>query len=111
MPLDVKDIAGLRTDYPGVPDDYLEFLGSTGHGMFGSLTIYNGLVEPTFIFGNSERHLDSRYRAFADFNGDVIAAFDLKSWAVVEMDESRSINVTDETFSTFIDRWLTIIEG
>lgn len=69
------------------------------------------MVEPTDVFGDSEYDIDSRYRCFADINGDVIAAFDLESWDIVEIDESGSITVTDERFSTFIERWLAIIEG
>lgn len=88
-----------------MPEDYLAFLGSIGFGSVGSLTIYSALVEPTFIFGDDERELDAHYRAFADMNGEVVAAFDLRSWAVVEIDSRRAVEVLGDSFTAFMERW------
>jgi hypothetical protein len=65
--------------------------------------VYNGFIEPSFIFGDDFAHLDEFILCFGDnFSGNAYA-FDRRTWKIVEIDHvSTEIVKVKGTFGKFI---------
>jgi hypothetical protein len=95
--------ASLREQYPGLPEDYVEFLLRIGAGEVGSQNymIYTGLIPAEEIYG--ERKLVGRVLLFGDDLCGFAAGFDTQTWRVVEVDteDPTAVDVAPD-FATFI---------
>lgn len=103
--MDGRKVAGIRRRYPGIPEDYLQYLKEVGPGSFLNcwFMVYSGFIEPSFIFGDDLTHLDESILCFGDnFSGDAYA-FDRRTWKIVEIDHvSREVGKVKGTFGEFI---------
>ncbi len=101
-----KAIAALRAERPGIPEDYLGFLGRIGAGslLSSSYAIYDGLIEPDEIFGLRDDSWPPDLIAFGDnFSGDLGVFIPSSDWAVAELwHDDRSIVRSDGSFLDFI---------
>ena len=99
-------IAALRVEYPGIPEDYLGFLGQIGAGSFlsSSYAIYDGPIEPDEIFGLRDDSWPPDLIAFGDnFSGDLGVFLPSSGWAVAELwHDDRSIAKSGGSFLDFI---------
>jgi hypothetical protein len=50
--LDTSEASELRSEHPGLPDDYLQLLAELGYGSFGdgSFHLYSGPISPSDVF-------------------------------------------------------------
>ncbi len=97
------EVGRLRDRYPGIPEDYLDYLAEVGDGG-NEYAVYNGLVGPEDIFGSRADAFGKRLLCFGDnFMGDVGAFLPDEGWAVVELvHEDMSICPTEQSFAQFI---------
>jgi hypothetical protein len=98
------DETKLRSSHPDLPDDYVFFLSRIGAGMIGQgqYSLYTGLAEPSFIYGDLPPQLVGVLLFGDDFQG-FNAGFRTNSWEVVEVDPlDRSVHVAAPTFQAFI---------
>ena len=98
------DETKLRLNHPDVPDDYVFFLSRIGAGMIGQgqYSLYTGLAEPSFIYGDQPPQLVGVLLFADDFQG-FSAGFRTSTWEVVEVDPlDRSVHVAATSFEAFI---------
>jgi len=51
-PVAVGDVASIRSAYSGIPEDYLEFLGTLGFGNLRNLFLYSGPSPGSELYKN-----------------------------------------------------------
>lgn len=98
------DETKLRLNHPDVPDDYVFFLSRIGAGMIGQgqYSLYTGLAEPSFIYGDVPPQLVGVLLFGDDLQG-FNAGFRTNTWEVVEVDPlDRSVHVAATSFEAFI---------
>lgn len=106
QPVDSDTLARIGEQYPGVPDDFVEFLRDIGAGDWsGSLMLYNGLVDPEEIYG--EPLESAQVVLFADDYQGFGIGFDLEDWTVVEVDPTeKSVRKTHASFEDFVRQFI-----
>lgn len=96
----------LRREYPGIPEDYLAYLGTVGAGsiLSSSYAVYDGPIEPDEIFGFRDESWPEDLIAFGDnFSGDLGVFLPSSDWAVAELwHDDRSIVKTEFSFLGFM---------
>ncbi len=103
-PATPETIAQLEAKYPGIPQDYLDFLRQVGSGEIGDsdFMIYGGPVAPEDVFGPDER-LSHLLLLGDDLQGYCVAFDPTHNWAVVEIDPTnRSVDVTASSFASYV---------
>ncbi|SDE97415.1 hypothetical protein SAMN05444679_1487 [Variovorax sp. CF079] len=98
------DAADLRRKHADLPDDYVSFLSRIGAGTIGrsQYSLYTGLVEPGFVYGDVPPQLAGVLLFGDDFQG-FNAGFRTKTWEVVEIDPlDRRVHVAAPSFEAFI---------
>jgi len=102
-----EELQEIRTQYSGVPDDYIDYLAEVGCGAFRECqyAVYSGFIEPSDIFdAEGVGSLGKRVLCFGDnFTGDPGGFLPDEGWRVVEiLHESMEIHDTGELFGAFI---------
>lgn len=99
----------LRRQYPGVPEEYLDYLREVGAGAFRQcqFTVYGGLGTPDEILGEGVFYwLDPKLRVlcFGDnFSGDLSGFLPDSKWAVVELwHDSGTVYAVKKNFGEYI---------
>ncbi len=93
--LTVEEISQLRSQYPQLPADYLEFLGEVGSGDLGNLVIYASPMSPAEVYGGSRSAGLDGILLFGDDMQGFCYGFDLKDdCRVVEIDPRGNVNRT-----------------
>mgnify|MGYP003819216665 FL=1 len=102
----------LRAEYPGVPEDYLEFLMDVGYGDLGSLQLYSGLISPWQVYPRGSSSLATVLLFGDDFQGYCFG-FDLAdSYRVVEVDPRGNVHRTVEPrFTELLRRYFGYERG
>lgn len=98
-------LATMRHRFPGIPDDYVQFLSEVGSGDIGpgDFMLYDGLVEPRSIYGTVGKELNHLHLFGDDFQGFCFGFDPGDKWAVVEVDPSdHSIARVASTFEGYI---------
>jgi hypothetical protein len=87
-PVSKPELDALRSQFPGVPEHYLDFLRHVGYGSLrDSFMIYSGLVEPDEIFATRAASLEGIV-FFGDTFGGTIVGFDTRhGWRLVSVDD------------------------
>lgn len=98
VPVSAARIGEIRRDWPGVADDFLEFLGTIGAGSFGDrYQLYDGLVPADELYAT-----DAAVMMFGDDFQGFGNGFDLQGGQVVELDPTdggvRLVAVSFEAF-------------
>lgn len=105
VPLSADDAKALRTAFPGVPQDYVEFLEKIGFGELGesSYMLYSGPVESAEVYGESLDQIQGILVIEDDFQG-FNAGFDVsRGGEIVEIDPTDlSTRVIAPNFEGFI---------
>lgn len=96
----------LRRKFPGIPEDYLAYLGVIGPGsiLSCSYAIYDGPIEPDEIFGFHDDSWPKDLIAFGDnFSGDLGIFLPSSNWAVAELwHDDLAIVKTEVSFLGFV---------
>ncbi|MBT3290758.1 MAG: hypothetical protein HN849_25550 [Victivallales bacterium] len=105
--LSPEELQGIRTQYSGVPDDYIDYLAEVGFGAFRECqyAVLSGFIEPSDIFdAETVGSLGKRVLCFGDnFTGDPGGFLPDDGWKVVEiLHESIEIHDTGKPFGAFI---------
>jgi hypothetical protein len=90
-PLGESELAAIRTEQPGVPGHYLEFLRKVGWGSLGDghFMIYSGLCKPGDFFGPAAApQLDGILFFGDDFSGWMVGFDTRNDWRIVGVDSS-----------------------
>ena len=99
-----NELMELVKNYPGIPNDYVEFLAKIGCGSFreGTYVVYSGLVAVNEILPGFES--DYKILCFGDdLRGDPAGFIPSQDWKVVEIfHEDYDVHCEDQTFSEFI---------
>jgi hypothetical protein len=112
--LSTAEIDRIRSSFPGIPEDYLEFLGVVGYGRIGlsDFMVYSGPVHPDEIYDPpTAESLGGIVLVGDNFSGDCVG-YDTKSdWGIGEIDSSNEFQALYGGITTFIemvaDRFLT----
>lgn len=102
-PMPAADIAALRDEYPGIPEDYLDFLEQVGWGGFGDdwLMVYNGPSKPDDIFDDeTSRELGRVLFVADDFSGNHLGYFPDDGWRLAEVDSADLSDFDSGTFES-----------
>jgi hypothetical protein len=99
-------LASLRKDFSGIPEDYVDFLGEIGWGTFGDglFGIYEGPISPEDIY---DPITAARFRTLwligDDYSGYNIAFDAMRAWSIVGIDSANmEVNLVAKTFEAFI---------
>ena len=57
--LSESDVEAIKSEYSGLPVDYLEFLQEIGFGDLGEIQLYSGPVDADSIYPSMGEHLSS----------------------------------------------------
>lgn len=101
---DPSETARITAQFPGVPNDYPQFLQRIGSGEIGGgqYTLYGGLIPPEEIYGDLPPELEHLVLFGDDMQG-YCAGFDTRTWQVVEVDPTTmELNPVADTFEQFI---------
>lgn len=104
-PLPPDSIAAIRSTWPGVPADYIDFLTQLGAGTLGAqggYALYGGFMHPDEVYDQLEPEIEALLILGDDFQG-FNNAFAPESWEVVEIDPTdMTTRVVAPDFETFI---------
>lgn len=109
-PLADKEIDIIRSNYPGVPEDYLDFLKELGAGLYfdGCFDIHHTLSKAEDIC-NEKSLMDEKLKGndalvFALFYDTYYFFIPSKNWAIYgeDHDFSEFYHVSDDSFEIFI---------
>lgn len=91
MPVSETRIAALRKEYPGIPNDFIDFLVEVGAGTLGGgrYHLYDELVGPDDIYGIVEDGLE-KVALFGDDLQGFNTGFDTRDWQVIEVDPTNA---------------------
>jgi hypothetical protein len=99
-------LAALRTDFPGIPEDYLEYLAEIGWGTFGAslFVVYEGPISPEDMYDPvTAARFKSLWLIGDDYSGYNIAFDTKRSWSIVGIDSANmEVNRVAKTFESFI---------
>ena len=105
-PVVAAELARLRELYPGLPEDYLDFLSDVGFGLIGAgaYMIYDGLLAPDEIYDpESAASLGTILLFGDDLQGYCAGFYPEHDWAVFEVEPTDvSVNMVAKTFEEFI---------
>jgi len=105
-PVDAAHVDQVLKLYPGLPEDYVDFLRVVGYGSFGDggYSIYNGLVSPDAIFdATTSKALGDLLIFGDDFQGHHSAFQPQNGWSVVEIDSASLIVIPgNQSFEKFV---------
>jgi len=100
------DCNELRNKFPGIQEDYLNFLHQIGFGNLGDIQLYEGPVGPSSIYGEDlTERLDGLIVFGDDFQGYCFAFDSRDSYKVVELSPAGEIDKTVE------DTFIKLLEG
>lgn len=101
--------AGLRKQYPGIPDDYVAYLREVGWGGFlqCQFMVYSGPGTPDEILGEGVFDWlkpSTHVLCFGDnFSGDLVGFLPDKKWAVVELwHDAGRVHPVKQSFGQYI---------
>lgn len=114
--LDATEINEIRIEFPGIPEDYLDYLTEVGWGDFreSQYMVYSGLVNPDDIFDPvAVSKLTKKVLCFGDnFSGNVGGFLPEEHWKVIEiLHEDMTIFETGKSFGDFIRRKMLMDEN
>lgn len=105
-PVDAAKLARMREQYPGVPEDYLDFLSDVGFGLIGasSYMLYEGLLTPDEIYDAESAASLGTILLFGDgLQGYCAGFYPEDDWAVFEVEPTdMSVDMVAKTFEEFI---------
>jgi hypothetical protein len=90
--LSETEAAALRSQHPGLPEDYVDFLVSVGYGDLGPLQLYSGPTQPGQVYPKSPPSLASLLLFGDDFQGYCFGFDVSESFRVVEVDPRGNVD-------------------
>lgn len=94
------EVEALRSEFPGLPEEYLAFLVDFGYGVHGRIHFYSGPVPPGDIY-ESEEGLEDLL-LFGDDGQGYCYGFETRGFQVVEVSpEGEADRSTLQAFSDF----------
>jgi hypothetical protein len=101
-----QDAVQLKSAFPGLPDDYVKFLETTGFGNLQELQIYSGPVKPTDIFGGGAAGAMAKVLLFGDdFQGYCFGFKTDHGFTLVEVDpRGNLLMLPDHSLLAFLQR-------
>lgn len=113
--LTTAEITELCDEFPGIPEDYLDYLTEVGWGSFRECQymVYGGLIDPDEIFdAETVATFNQRVVCFGDnFSGDPGGFLPDENWNVVEIWYGSLIYETNKTFGAFIREQMLMDEN
>ena len=105
--LPTAEVEKLRKTYPGIPDDFVDYLSEIGWGSFLECRymVYDGFVDLESIFdAKTAATFSKRVVCFGDnFSGDLGGFLPDESWKVIEIwHDSMEIYDPGQSFEEFI---------
>lgn len=101
--LSSADVDGLRARYPGLPEDYLDFLVEVGSGDLGEFQIYSGPVPAPEVYPSDSGALGGVLLVGDDFQGYCFGFDRASDFRLVEVSPRGEVDVTVEpAFATFV---------
>jgi hypothetical protein len=103
-----KDVSAIKSNYPSIPDDYLEFLKEVGSGNLGILAVYSSPMKATEVYTSASESELSSFVLFADDMQGYCYAFDkTANYRVVEIDPRGNVDYSIEhDFLEFINSFI-----
>ncbi|MCP3657875.1 hypothetical protein [Herbaspirillum sp.] len=102
--VDSRKLVQTSASTGSLPTDYISFLAEVGFGEFGSAgyMLYDGLLEPYEVYGDTPVHLRDVLLFGDDFLG-FNTGYKTDTWSVIEIDPTNMLpTVIAPDFSTFI---------
>jgi hypothetical protein len=110
-------LRAIEAAFPGVPADYLGFLGEIGFGGVGAskesarFVIYSGLVQPAFVYGDAAAAALPNVVLLGDDLWGHSVGFDrAEGWRVVEIDpddaDAGELQFVCDSFGGFVRKFL-----
>jgi hypothetical protein len=104
-PVDPIGLQRHQLAHGALPSDYVEFLASIGAGTIGNgqYSLYSGLIDPSFVYGDRSHQLENILLFGDDFQGFNAGFKTNDGWCVVEIDPlDLRVSVVAPDFQTFI---------
>ncbi|MFZ6641032.1 SMI1/KNR4 family protein [Undibacterium sp. TC4M20W] len=109
-PVDPVRIQENQRTHGELPSDYVEFLTSIGAGTIGDsqYSLYSGLIDPDFIYGDDRQQVENILFFGDDFQGFNAGFKTDEAWRVVEVTPlDLQVSVVAPNFQTFIREMIT----
>ena len=101
-----KSIEALRHEYPGLPEDYLDFLGEVGWGSLGDgfYMLYNRPITASEVYGaESASLLEGLLLVGDDFSGCNAGFLVQESGCVIEVEPvHRQVERSGQSFDQYV---------
>lgn len=109
-------IEELSQQYPGIPQDYLDYLNEIGYGTLREcqFMVYEGLENIDDLLGYEVEELEGKkFLAFGDnYSGDFSGFLIEDEWKVVEFwHDSEDLHICGQTFHQYIREQMLMDEN
>lgn len=86
------DVVAIRSEFPGLPVEYLEFLQEVGFGDLGEIQLYSGPVEAASIYPSGAEPLTSILLIGDDMQGHCFGFDCDRNHQLVEIDPQGAVH-------------------
>ncbi len=100
------EINKLRSSFPGIPEDYLQYLEGVGHGNIGewNFKVYSGPIDASEIYDpTTAESLAGIVLVGDNFSGEVVGYNTRNQWQIGEIDSSSEFQPLYGGITTFTD--------
>ncbi|MDP1978674.1 SMI1/KNR4 family protein [Undibacterium sp.] len=104
-PVDPMRIQESQQVHEKLPSDYVDFLTSIGAGTIGDsqYSLYSGLIDPDFIYGDDRQQVENILFFGDDFQGFNAGFKTDEAWCIVEVNPlDLEVSIVAPDFQTFI---------
>lgn len=109
--LSEEKVSEIKRRFPGLPDDYIQFLREIGHGNLGVLVIYDSPIDPVYVYSEARAESLKGLVLFGDDMQGFCYGFDLQAGCrVIEVDPRGRVDRTIEAgFADFVRSFLKAV--
>jgi hypothetical protein len=105
-PVPESTLAAIAAAYPGLPADYLSFLGTHGWGdLTSGARLYEGPISTDCLYGSRSSSLPEIVVFADDFAGTAFAFVPSQNWVIVAIDSLDLDMYPEGTFSEFLAQY------
>src|SRR5262245_58310041 len=104
--LSTTEIDRIRSSFPGIPEDYLEFLGLVGYGRIGlsDFIVYSGPAHPSEIYDPATAEsLGGIVLVGDNCSGDCVGLDTKCNWRIDDVDSSIEFQPLYGVITMFVD--------
>lgn len=101
------ELQSLRSEFAGIPDDYLRFLEFAGYGNLEDVQLYGGPTDAQFVYPHATGRLADVLLIGDDFQGYCFGFDPADHWRLVEVSPRGEIETPEHSdFLSFLGYYM-----